>query len=204
MTLTLKDNIIQKSRNLFLKYGIKSVAMDDIARELGISKKTLYQHFETKSDIIRSVAEQNLANDIRMVGVIQTDAIDAIDEMFLLARYVTEELASIQSPTLIYDLQKYHPDMWRLFETSQHEQITKHIEHNIERGITEGLYRTGINANIISRIYSASSLCVVDEDRFPQKQFDKVKLFKEFFVYHIRGLATAKGLKLLEKRLENL
>ena len=187
-----------------MKYGIKSVAMDDIARELGISKKTLYQHFETKGDIIKSVAEHNLANDIQMIHTIQTDAKDAIDEMFMIAGYVTEDLALIQSPTLMFDLQKYYPEMWQLFEQSQHTQIRQHIEHNIKRGITEGFYRAEVNANIISRIYSASSLCVIDETNFPLKQFNKINLFKEFFVYHIRGIATTKGLKLLEKRLENL
>ena len=200
----LKDNIVLKARNLFLKYGIKSVAMDDIARELGISKKTLYQHFETKNDIIKSVAEQNLANDIRMVNEIQTTAKDAIDEMFLLAKHVLEEIASIQSPTLIFDLQKYYPEMWQLFEQFQYQQVANHIKHNIKRGITEGLYRTEVNGDIISKIYSGNSLCVIDENMFPTKQFDKIKLFKEFFIYHIRGIATTKGLKLLEKRLENL
>jgi TetR/AcrR family transcriptional regulator, cholesterol catabolism regulator len=200
----LKDNIVLKSRNLFLKYGIKSVAMDDIARELGISKKTLYQHFETKNDLIKSVAEYNLANDIQMVGKIQSTAKDAIDEMFLVASHVIEEIMSIQSPTLIFDLQKYYPEMWQLFEHFQNEQISNHIRQNIERGIKEGLYRAEVNATIISKIYAGSSLCVIDEKMFSQKEFDKVKLFKEFFVYHIRGLATAKGLKLLEKRLETL
>ena len=117
----MKDNIVLKSRNLFLKYGIKSVAMDDIARELGISKKTLYQHFETKNDIIKTVAEYNLANDIRMVTEIQATAKDAIDEMFLVARHVIDEIAQIQSPTLIFDLQKYHPEMWQAFENIQNQ-----------------------------------------------------------------------------------
>ena len=178
--------------------------MDDIARELGISKKTLYQHFETKNDLIKSVAEYNLANDVLMVARIQATAKDAIDEMFLVANHVIEEISSIQSPTLIYDLQKYHPEMWQLFEHFQNQQIANHIKHNIERGVNEGLYRAEINATIISKIYAGSSLCVIDEKMFPQKEFDKIKLFKEFFVYHIRGVATAKGLKLLEKRLESL
>jgi TetR/AcrR family transcriptional regulator, cholesterol catabolism regulator len=202
--LTLKDNIVLKSRNLFLKYGIKSVAMDDIARELGISKKTLYQHFETKNDLIKTVAEYNLANDIRMVTEIQATAKDAIDEMFLVARHVIDEIVQIQSPTLIFDLQKYYPEMWQAFENFQNQQIANHIQQNIERGVKEGFYRPEANATIISRIYAGSSLCVIDEKMFPLKQFDKIKLFKEFFVYHIRGIATAKGLKLLEKRLESL
>ncbi|MDZ7879764.1 MAG: TetR/AcrR family transcriptional regulator [Saprospiraceae bacterium] len=200
----MKDNIVLKSRNLFLKYGIKSVAMDDIARELGISKKTLYQHFETKNDIIKMVAEYNLANDSKMVAQIQATAKDAIDEMFLVASHVIDEIRSIQSPTLIFDLQKYHPELWQLFEHFQNQQIANHIKQNIERGIKEGLYRPELNALIISKIYAGSSLCVIDEKMFPQKEFDKIQLFKEFFVYHIRGLATTKGLKLLEKRLESL
>lgn len=178
--------------------------MDDIARELGISKKTLYQHFETKNDIIKMVAEYNLANDSKMVAQIQATAKDAIDEMFLVASHVIDEIRSIQSPTLIFDLQKYHPELWQLFEHFQNQQIANHIKQNIERGIKEGLYRPELNALIISKIYAGSSLCVIDEKMFPQKEFDKIQLFKEFFVYHIRGLATTKGLKLLEKRLESL
>jgi hypothetical protein len=124
--------------------------------------------------------------------------------MFMIAKYVLEEITSIQSPTLMFDLQKYYPEMWQLFEQFQYQQVANHIKHNIERGITEGLYRTEINGDIIAKIYSGNSLCVIDEKMFPTKQFDKIKLFKEFFVYHIRGIATTKGLKLLEKRLEGL
>ena len=178
--------------------------MDDIARELGISKKTLYQHFETKNDLLKSVVEYNLANDIKIVTEIQATSKDAIDEMFLVAKHVIDEIVQIQSPTLIFDLQKYHPELWQAFENFQNQQIANHIQQNIERGVKEGFYRPEANATIISRIYAGSSLCVIDEKMFPIKTFDKIKLFKEFFVYHIHGIATAKGLKLLEKRLESL
>ena len=106
--------------------------------------------------MIKSVAEQNLATDIRMIDHIQTAAKDAIDEMFMIAKYVLEEISSIQSPTLMFDLQKYYPEMWQLFEQFQYQQVANHIKHNIERGITEGLYRTEINGDIIAKIYSAT------------------------------------------------
>ena len=200
----IKENIIVKIRNLFFRYGIKSVTMDDIAQELGISKKTLYQHFATKTDVLNSVAEYNLAKDQKMVADIHLKATDAIDEMFLLAHYLIEEIANIQSPTLLYDLQKYYPNNWKEFEAVQNEQVYNHIKHNIERGIKEQLYRANLNCDIIAKLYVSKCMCVIDEVNFPQKTYDKVTLFKDFFEYHIRGIALPKGVKLLEKRLVSL
>jgi TetR/AcrR family transcriptional regulator, cholesterol catabolism regulator len=196
-----KLGIQQKAQNLFFKYGIKSVTMDDIARELTISKKTLYQFFENKADILQSIAHMNKARDIEMIGKITVASKDAIDEMLHTAKYVTHELSQITSQTALYDMQKYYPEIWVLFREFQQEFIYEHIKGNVTRGIEEGLYRPNIDADIIAKLYVHKTDCVIDEDMFPSKKYDKVKLFKEYFTYHIHGIATTKGLKLLEKRL---
>jgi TetR/AcrR family transcriptional regulator, cholesterol catabolism regulator len=196
-----KLGIQQKAQNLFFKYGIKSVTMDDIARELTISKKTLYQFFENKTDILQSIAHANKARDIEMIGKITVASKDAIDEMLHIAKYVTHELSQITSQTALYDMQKYYPEIWIQYMEFQQEFIYEQIKKNVTRGIEEGYYRPNIDADIIAKLYVSKTDCVIDEDMFPSKKYDKVKLFKEYFTYHIHGIATTKGLKLLEKRL---
>jgi TetR/AcrR family transcriptional regulator, cholesterol catabolism regulator len=195
-----KSSIVLKARNLFLRYGIKSVTMDDIARELGISKKTLYQFFENKADLLTSISEHNEAKDKEVMHHIVSGAKDALDEMLGIARYVTEELSSLLSPTALFDLQKYYPDIWAKFVQFQQEFIYQHIRQNIERGMKEGIYREGLDADIVAKLYVSKTDCLLDEDMFPSKKYDKVKLFKQYFSYHIHGIANAKGLKLLEKK----
>lgn len=196
-----KSGILLKAQHLFFRYGIKSVTMDDVARELGISKKTLYQFFENKADILQSIADVNKAKDIEFMDKVTTTSKDAIDEMLHIARYVTQELSQITSPTALYDMQKYYPEIWSQFTAFQQEFIYLHIKKNVERGIQEGYYRVEIDTDIIAKLYVSKTDCVIDEDMFPSRQYDKVKLFREYFTYHIHGIATTKGLKLLEKRL---
>jgi TetR/AcrR family transcriptional regulator, cholesterol catabolism regulator len=199
-----RSQILDKCRILFMRYGIKSMTMDDVARELGMSKKTLYQFFENKADLVRNIAEKNTQRDIEFTKDLQTRAVNALDEMFQVAAYVIEEMAEIMSPTAIYDLQKYYPELWADFEKFQNEQIHGHIRHNIERGISEGLYRSDLDADIIAKLYVTKTMCFVDESIFPMKIYDKRVLFYQFLSYHIRGIATPKGLKVFERYSENL
>jgi TetR/AcrR family transcriptional regulator, cholesterol catabolism regulator len=120
-----KLSIQQKAQTLFFKYGIKSVTMDDIARELTISKKTLYQFFENKTDILKSIAHANKARDIEMIGKIANASKDAIDEMLHVAKYVTNELSQITSQTALYDMQKYYPEIWAQYMDFQREFMNK-------------------------------------------------------------------------------
>ena len=201
MTADLKNSILQKTENLFLKYGIKSVTMDDIARELGISKKTLYQFFENKTDLLRQMAELHVQRDIEATVRFQTQSKNALEELLSFAQHAMNEITKFASPTAIYDFQKYYPEIWKIFEDFQNKNFYNHVKTNLERGIKEGLFREDLDADIIAKLYVSKTICVIDEEMFPHRQYDKVRLFKQYFYYHIRGIATAKGLKLLEKYL---
>ena len=118
-----KAHILQKSHALFMRYGIKSVTMDDIARELAVSKKTLYQFFENKADLLQQIANENMEKDKAMMARALTDSKNAIDEFLHMARYITNEISQI-SPTALYDMQKYYPEIWQSFQDFSESQIS--------------------------------------------------------------------------------
>lgn len=201
MTAELKENILRKTEALFFKYGIKSVNMDDIARELAISKKTLYQFFENKTDILKQLVERHVERDTVALHLNRLNAKNALEELLSFARHALQEISKFSSPTIIFDLQKYYPEIWQNFQDFQDKTLYLQVKENVQRGMKEGLYREDLDADIIAKLYVTKTFCVIDEDIFPTKQYDKVKLFKQYFYYHIRGIATAKGIKLLEKYL---
>jgi TetR/AcrR family transcriptional regulator, cholesterol catabolism regulator len=199
MTAELKESILKKAEILFFKYGVKSVTMDDIARELGMSKKTLYQFFENKIDMLSQMTDHQMVQDRLALASLKGHSKNALEELLGFARHALKEISKFTSPTIIFDLQKYYPEIWKKFEDFQDEIIYKFVKENIDRGISESLYRDDLDADIIAKLYVTKTMCVIDEEMFPTRQYDKVKLFKQYFYYHIRGIATTKGLKLLEK-----
>jgi TetR/AcrR family transcriptional regulator, cholesterol catabolism regulator len=185
-----------------MRLGIKSLTMDDIARELGISKKTLYQHFENKSDLVYQMGQMHVDEECIMMRDTTGDSGDALDEMIRMVEWAKQEL-SLLTPGKIYELQKYYPETWKLFDDHSKKNIFNHIKQNIERGIKEGLYKPDINADIIAKLYVVNSKSIIDEELFPWKDFDRRALFTDFFNYHINGIATEKGLKKFSESKKN-
>ena len=195
-----KENILQAAESLFLKYGVKSVSMDDISSKIGISKKTLYHFIENKRDLIKQVVSLHIKEEEKRLEEINKNSLDAIDEMMKIAKHVIDVLRNMQ-PSLMYDLKKYYRESWSLLESLHMKYVEKCIRNNIERGIKEGVYRKEIKPEIISRIYVGKSLLVADDDLFPNTQFEKRALFEEFIIYHMHGIASEKGLLRLQKLL---
>jgi Transcriptional regulator len=193
-----KATILAKVQDLFMKYGLKSVSMDDISRQLGISKKTLYECVENKRDLILEVFQKHIKEEETAINEISTQSKDAVDEIIGIARYVTALLREI-SPTTLYDMQKYYGDIWGMMEKLHQGHIYDTIKANLDRGILEGLYRENLNSDIIAKLYVGKTMLVVDEDVFPLKDYNKEKLYLEYVHYHLHGIALPKGLKLFEK-----
>ncbi len=192
--------ILLKVDSLFMRYGIKSVTMDDISRELGISKKTLYQYVENKSDLINKVIQEHLISEKEIISKICKESIDPIDEMLAIARYVALMLREM-NPSIVYDLQKYYSKSWEMMQSLHEDHIYEVIKRNIQKGIEEGLYRQNLNPEIIAKFYVGKSMILVDERIFPIRKYNREQLFLEFINYHIHGIASEKGLALLEKRM---
>ena len=183
---------------MFMRYGAKSVTMDDIARQMGISKKTLYQFVSNKAELVEKICHRHIEEEKEAIDLITKNSGNAIEEMLNIAQYITALLREM-SPKALYDLQKYYRKSWALMESLHKEHVYQVIFNNLKRGIAEGLYRETLNADIIAKLYVGKSLLVVDEDMFPLNDYKKDTLFTEFINYHIRGIASSKGLKALAK-----
>jgi AcrR family transcriptional regulator len=197
-----KHQILTKAESLFMRYGIKSVTMDDLAREMGMSKKTLYQYVSHKADLIENIFQLKIEEEQKMMAQYKAESTDAIDEILKIARHVIRELRQF-SPSVMYDLQKYYRSTYRQMEAFHTRHIIKMIRENIERGMEEGVYRSNLSPDILSKLYVAKSALVADQELFPLQQYNIEQLFKEHIIYHIYGVASPKGLRIFEKYLED-
>ena len=195
--------MIEKIAEMFLKYGVKSLSMDDIARELGISKKTLYLHFKDKKDLVLQVVLHSVENlDCKMSKIIKEKSLNAIDILFYVSKEIAEGRKNM-NPNINFDLQKYYPDAWILVSEHRKKHIFGKIYRNMEKGISEGLYRNDFNIDVIAKLYEeqVNNLSLWGKDSL-NVSFDEI--LETVFVYHIRGIASKKGLEYLETKLNTI
>jgi len=187
-----KEKILSKSEALFLRYGIRSVTMDDIARELGISKKTLYQIVDNKADLIKKVLLKYIEEErSSMLEIIQSSG-NAIEEMLNIGQHITQVLRKLK-PTTLFDLQKYYPESWQMVRALNQEHVYSVIRQNLEKGISQAFYRSNLNADIIARLYVGKTHYLVNEDFFPLRNYERGELYREFILYHMHGILSEKG-----------
>jgi len=194
----VSENIAAKAEEMFLKFGIKSISMDDISRHIGISKKTLYQHIPNKSELVKVVLETKFSEHCERVEGIQLESKDPIEEVLLFARMVIEMLVQM-SPSVIYDLQKYYLDLWKFVATRRHDLIYQVLFANLEEGKKRGIYRDDIDTDLIASLYVRMSTFMFDQKAIDAPRARKIKLYYEFVKYHIRGIATQNGHDLLNQ-----
>ena len=192
-----EKQLLIKVRDLMFRLGIKSLTMDDIAQQLGISKKTIYQVVENKADLVNKVIEYTIEENMHQCMNFFDGKLNAIDEMALIYQY-NGMMAKKINPSLLFELKKYFPESWDVMEKFKSDFIQKNVERNLKEGMASGLYRQNMNVEIISRLYSSRVLDVFAIDLFPTNQFTPDQILKEMFVYHIRGIASAAGIAYLE------
>lgn len=192
-----KERISRKTEELFFKFGIRSVTMDDIAKALGISKKTIYIHFKDKDEIVEAVAEQTLQRDKYESEKIHDRAKDPIDEIIQSTQLMREMVANIH-PALLFDLQKYHPKAWKRY-IGHKEGFVKIVLRNITEGQHQGLYRPDIEPEILARFRVESIDSAFNTEVFPSKKFALIDVQLQLIDHFLRGILTPKGFKLYEK-----
>jgi len=190
--MSTQQKILVQTFNLIMKYGIKSVSMDDISKGIGISKKTIYQHFENKRSLLASVVDDHIAKDETEMSALIDSSSNAIEEMVLIAKHVLTFLRGM-SPSMMFDTKKYYPEIWHKVEEEHFTFIRNTVKANILRGQKEGLYLEDGNAEIISLLYVRQTLALADEEIFPLSKFDRMELFKTMVTYHVRGLMSTEG-----------
>lgn len=197
-----KQHIISESIQLFLKFGVKSLTMEDIARKLGISKKTLYAHVKDKEDLLLQAVVLFGKFEDKQLSEICSRGLNAIDESLEIKKWVLDMIQNIH-PSVAYDIEKFHPAVSKRMKTSRHENVYRSIFQNIVKGQKEGLYRSDINADIVAKLYIGRMESIFDQELFPSSTYNVSDVYMEWFIYHIHGMATSKGLQLLENNFKN-
>ncbi|NOQ25984.1 MAG: TetR family transcriptional regulator [Bacteroidales bacterium] len=196
------ENILIKVGDLYNKYGIKSVTMDDVARELGISKKTLYQFVENKGDLVSKVLKNTLSKNNCTFKEIDEKNQNAIDELLEVGKHIVKIITKYNH-SLEYDLKKYYPLLYDQIHEMRKEKMYNSILNNILKGKKEGLYRSDMNEEIITKIQTSRFVHMSSGELFDPEDINKPQYILELFIYHIRGIATIKGIDVLEKKLLN-
>lgn len=196
-----KERISLKAEEMFMQYGIRSVSMDDIANNLGMSKKTLYQYYVDKDELVEAVVNMHINEIEGECEHCSTGAKDAIHEIFLMMQHIMEEFSNM-NPMLLYDLEKFHFKAYQRFKDHKDKFLLQVIRKNIEWGIKEELYRPDINVDVMSKYRIESMMIPFNVNVFPPGKYNLAatsELIIENFIY---GLATIKGHKLIQKHHE--
>lgn len=194
----MREKILLKAVDLFLNFGFKSITMDDIATKMGISKKTIYQHFNTKTTLVEASALHVFNEISKGIDCICELEKNPIEEIYDIKNFVMEHLKDEKSSPQ-YQLQKYYPKIYLTLRQKQFEVMHDCVKENLSRGIELSLYRNTINIEFISRIYFNSILALKNKDLFPEKTFSMKELMENFLEYHLRGICTSKGLEIINQ-----
>ncbi|MCF2490339.1 TetR/AcrR family transcriptional regulator [Dyadobacter sp. CY347] len=188
----MKERIIKSALNLFWRYGIKSVTMDDIAKDLGISKRTIYQHYSDKEAILALVIQKEIMDQKCEMEKLEEKATNPIEQMMYSSTQMQNTLSEM-NPALLYDLKKYYPTAWEQFETYKHEFLLKSIRENLIIGIEQGLYRPDIDVDVLSLLRIEQIVMAFDPTIFPQKKFNMMHTQMQFLLHFLRGVLSEKG-----------
>jgi len=197
----MREKIIEKSNELFLNLGFKSVTMDEIASALGVSKKTIYKYFKNKTELVAAVTDfmfLNICDGIDMICALKKNP---IEEIFDIKRFVMSNLKDEKSSPQ-YQLQKYYPKIFTTVKKKQFNIMQDCVKENLSQGKAQNLYRKEIDIEFISRIYFSGIMSIKDKDLFPLTDYSMKTLMDYYLEYHLRGICTKEGMQQLENQLK--
>ena len=192
------ERIILGGEELFLKAGIKSVTMDDIAKHLGMSKKTIYQFFRDKNELVIALVQKKLKEDEKQMEEIVSNSGNVIEGMINMMK-CSEDIFSRINPIVIHDLQKYHPDAWKQFQNFKSGVIVQTLEELLKKGIEQGYIRADIDVKIIARMRMIQVEMGFNTDIFPHSEFNVWRVQQQFHEHFNYGICTLEGYKLLNE-----
>ena len=196
--INTKDRIRQKADELFMRYGLRSVSMDDIANSLGISKKTIYQFFADKNELVDAVLAETLSFNKQNCDRNRNCSANAVEEIFL-SMDIADQIFRNMHPSVIFDMQKYHPQAFSRFLKHKNEYLYSIVFKNLERGIKEDLYRPEINAEILSRFRVESMLLSFNPEFYIGQKHNIAEVERQLLEHFLYGIASLKGYKLILK-----
>lgn len=194
----MKLRIKEKASELFRRYGIKSITMDEIASQLGASKKTIYQYYSDKDELVEDVVSTIISYAQEICNKNRIGCKDAVHELIAAMDFV-QEIFSDMNPAMMYDLQRFHPKAYKHFLDHKNKFLFDVIKSNLKRGIEEELYRPDINIDIVARFRLEGMMLAFNQDIYPANKFSLVQLHTAIMEHFLFGVASLKGYKLINK-----
>jgi AcrR family transcriptional regulator len=199
--MDIRERIIEGAAQLFKMYGIKAVTMDSLASQIGISKRTIYEVFADKDELLEGVLKNMAVKQRQVISRIMEDSGNAIDAIFKLLEVNRDHLQTM-SPAFQADLRKYHMEI--LMNKDEKSEMPDYRDNIriIEKGIKEKLFRKNINAEIVNSCLYSLGRSIMDNDLYPYESYTRKEVIKNVFINYLRGIATPEGIDLINKRDE--
>jgi len=194
----MKERIVKGAEDLFLSYGVKIITMDEIARNLGISKKTIYQYYKDKNELVCEVINNHLKEREKSYRQIADIAVDPIHELIKLTEYVRDSFRNI-NPIILFEVERYFPKAFQNWVDHKEKCLKVYIIDILNRGKEQGLFRMEINVEMLSRLRIEEIQLGFNIAVFPPMQFSIQELQIQFIDYFLHGICTLKGHKLINK-----
>ena len=194
--MEVKDKISKEAFQLFCRRGIKSVSMDDIAAHLSMSKKTIYKWFQNKDQVVDAALRIYLFDMNTDCSQISTTARNAMEELFTTMQMIRQKMAGVH-PAVFYDLQKYHPEAFKIWITFKNEVLLQQILANLRKGVAEGFYRADFDLEIMARLRLLQVEHAFNPDFFPPGGFNLQQVQVTILEHFMLGIATLKGHRLI-------
>ncbi|MFY0625020.1 MAG: TetR/AcrR family transcriptional regulator [Reichenbachiella sp.] len=199
----IKNKILLSADSQFHRYGIRSVSMDDIARELKMSKKTIYQYFKDKDEIVKMVSSLHIEREKNEFEEVLKTAENALEEIFKLSKCLRKNMSEI-NPSLLFDIQKFHPSSWTLWEEFKNEFIRNAVLRVIARGKKEGFFRKGLNAEVLATLRIETIEMTFNQNIFPKAKFDFTEVQLTLLDHFVHGLLTIKGQEIYDEMTNSI
>lgn len=199
--MSTEEKIIKGAKELFFKYGVKSVTMDDVAKHLGMSKKTIYQYYQDKDEVVHSVMKSQIKFNEKLCVEGYEKSGNVVEEVFNVMKNITEIFSKI-NPLLFYELQKYYPQSWQLIKTFKEELVLGMVEKSIEKGKKDGFVRADVNTKVLARLRMEEIEMTFNPHLFPADKFSLVDVQITLAEHFLYGICTLKGHKLINKYKE--
>lgn len=195
-------NILNKATVLFYRYGIRSISMDDIAREAGVSKKTIYQYYEDKNALVQAIAAEFVLANREILFECAKKSDDAVEEVVLQVERSFATLADINF-CFFHEIEKYFPEAWQIITRYKNQTLQPIIITNLNRGIAEGYYNETIDPIFIADIRVQQITTALDPKDFTQYKYSAYDMMIRFTLFYLQSITTAKGKQKINKYLIN-
>ncbi len=201
MEMELRERIIGEATDRFFRFGIRNVTMDEIAASLGVSKRTVYENFKDKTELVHSCMDELARQQDLKNEQVVSDSGSVVETIFILMQEGIKIMNAI-NPVFFSDLRKFYPDIWK----SVHEESIKtnyRMTHKLlNKGLEEGLFRKDINLTIVSKLFQEQMNLISDEKIFPREEFNHAEVFKNLVISFMRGISTSRGIEIIDSIME--